>query len=113
MRNFPALNKYEIMWMMVLFDLPVVEKKERKEATTFRNFLMDQGFSMVQYSIYTKVLSSPDACTKYYKLIESNLPEKGKVDILTITDRQYENIRTFNGAEKVQRKKQSKQMLLF
>ena len=49
------LNRYELMWMMVLFDLPVIEKKERKAATDFRNFLLDNGFSMVQYSIYTKL----------------------------------------------------------
>lgn len=39
------------MWILVLFDLPVVEKQERKAATDFRNFLLDHGFSMVQFSI--------------------------------------------------------------
>ena len=43
------LNKYELMWMMVLFDLPVIEKKERKDATEFRKFLLYNGFSMVKY----------------------------------------------------------------
>jgi len=34
------------MWMMVLFDLPVIEKQERKEAAKFRKFLLEEGFSM-------------------------------------------------------------------
>jgi len=101
------------MWMMVLFDLPVIEKKERKDASDFRNFLLDCGFSMIQFSIYIKVLSSPDACTKYYKIIEQHLPVKGKVDVLTITDKQYENIRSFSGNTRSKKKNESKQLLMF
>ena len=101
------------MWMLVLFDLPVVEKKERKEASDFRMFLLDQGFSMIQYSIYTKVLSSKDACSKYYGLIERNLPAQGKVDIITITDKQYENIKSYVGKMQKSRKNLSKQLLMF
>ena len=106
------LNKYELMWMMVLFDLPVIEKKERKDAAGFRKFLLDNGFSMVQYSIYTKLFSGKDACEKYYRMIHDNLPIKGKVDIITITDRQYGNIISYNAGEKRQ-KKQPEQFLLF
>ena len=106
------LNRYELMWMLVLFDLPVVEKKERKAATDFRNFLLDHGFSMVQYSIYTKLFSGKDACEKYYRLISRNLPSEGKVDILTITDKQYENIISYKAGSKTQKKTQ-KQLLLF
>jgi CRISPR-associated protein Cas2 len=68
---------------------------------------------MIQYSIYIKVLSGTDACEKYYKSIELNLPHKGKVDILTITDKQYENIHSFVSSRKNQRKNESKQYLLF
>ncbi len=113
MKSYPEMNRYETMWMMVLFDLPVIEKKERKAATEFRNFLLDNGFFMAQYSIYLKVLSGKDSCEKYYKLIEKNLPDSGKVDILTITDKQYENIKSYLGAQAFQRKNPSKQLLMF
>ena len=113
MRRYPILNGYDLMWILVLFDLPVVEKKERKDATKFRNFLLDNGFSMVQFSIYTKVLSGTDACQKYYRLIESNLPKAGKVDIITITDKQYENIKSYIGRAKNREKTHPKQLLLF
>lgn len=107
-----SLSRYELMWMMVLFDLPVVESDERKAATDFRNFLLDNGFAMVQYSIYIKLFSGKDACEKYYKLIKNNLPPRGKVDILTITDKQYANIISYSSGEKIE-KKQSEQLLLF
>ena len=100
------------MWMIVLFDLPVIEKTERKEATQFRNFLLDNGFDMIQYSIYTKPLSGKDSCEKFYKLIQSNLPSEGKVDIITITDKQYGNIISYQATEKVS-KKQPEQLELF
>lgn len=112
MRNLPVLNRYELMWMLVLFDLPVVEDKERKEAADFRNFLLDNGFSMVQYSIYIKLFSGKDACEKYYRRIKENLPSNGKVDILTITDKQYGNIISYNAGTKIQ-KKSPEQFLLF
>ncbi len=98
--------------MLVLFDLPVVEKKERKAASDFRNFLLDHGFAMVQYSIYTKLFSGKDACEKYYRLIQQNLPEEGKVDIITITDKQYENIISYEATEKV-KKNEPQQLLMF
>lgn len=111
MKSF-TLSRYELMWMMVLFDLPVVEKQDRKAATDFRNFLLDHGFSMVQFSIYIKLFSGKDACEKYYGLIKRNIPAEGKVDILTITDRQYSNIISYSAGTKLQ-KKQTEQLLLF
>lgn len=110
--ELPLLNRYELLWMMVLFDLPVIEKKERKEATDFRNFLLNNGFAMIQYSIYTKLFSGKDACEKYYKMIEKNLPAEGKVDILTITDKQYGNIISYNASKRIE-KKEPEQLLLF
>lgn len=110
--ELPLLNRYELMWMIVLFDLPVIEKSERKEATKFRNFLLDNGFGMIQYSIYTKLFSGKDSCEKYYKMIKDNLPSEGKIDIITITDKQYENIISYQAAEKIS-KKEPEQLLLF
>ena len=102
--ELPLLNRYELMWIFVFFDLPVVEKKERKDAAKFRNLLLDNGFDMVQYSIYTRLFSGKDACQKYYRLIQNNLPKEGKVDILTVTDAQYANIISFNGRTKQEKK---------
>ena len=110
--ELPVLNKYELMWIFVFFDLPVVEKKQRKDATKLRNLLLDNGFNMVQYSIYTRLFSGKDACKKYYRLIQDNLQKEGKVDILTVTNTQYSYIISFNARNK-QEKKSQDQLLLF
>ena len=101
------------MWMFVLFDLPVVEKEERKAATEFRNFLLDEGFSMTQYSVYIRLLSGKEAVEKYSHRIFEKLPAEGKVDIICITDKQYENILSYNARKGNSQKKQGQQLLLF
>lgn len=50
------LNGYRIMWLFVFFDLPTETKKDRKNASGFRNQLLKDGFSMMQYSVYIRAL---------------------------------------------------------
>lgn len=97
------LSGYRLMWIMVLFDLPVITEKERKKATKFRNFLIDNSFEMVQFSVYMRSCPSKEHVERIIKLIEMNMPDDGKVDIIPITDKQYENIVTFRGNSKIQR----------
>ena len=106
------LSGYEIMWILVMFDLPVVEKSDRKAATDFRNFLLDQGFAMAQYSVYYRLVSGKDKGQTLEKKIHKNLPEYGSVQILSITDKQYENITVFQGRQRRDQEK-TEQLLLF
>jgi len=101
------------MWMIVLFDLPVVSPEERKKASLFRKTLLDQGFHMSQYSVYYRLLPGKEALDGYIKGIQAQLPPKGKVDILTITDKQYESIISFSGKTKEKNKRNPTQLLLF
>jgi CRISPR-associated protein Cas2 len=102
------------MWMMVLFDLPVLTKQQRKQATKFRKSLLDYGFSMAQYSVYYKLIPSKDIVDAYVNKIQTALPQSGKVDILMITDKQYENIISFSGSAKEhEKKKNPTQLVLF
>ena len=95
-----------------MFDLPVVEKAERRSATAFRNFLLDQGFHMAQYSVYYRLLPGRDAAMTMERKIQSSVPDDGSVHVLTITDKQYENIRTYQGGRRNTPKK-PEQLALF
>lgn len=110
--SFTFLSGFRLMWMMVLFDLPVIEKEERKEASDFRNFLLDEGFSMAQFSVYYKLLSGKEAAESYLIKIRKNLPSCGKVDIIFITDKQYENIISYSGRVKKEKEKNANQQFL-
>jgi CRISPR-associated protein Cas2 len=101
------------MWVLVLFDLPVVTKKERKDASQFRKNLLDMGFHMSQFSVYYRLLPGKEALEGYVRDIQNFLPPKGKVDIISITDKQYENIISFHGKIKEKRKQTPSQLLLF
>lgn len=93
------LTGYRIMWMMVLFDLPVLEKAERKAATDFRHALLDMGFSMSQLSVYMRLCTSQTQLETYTNRVRACLPEGGKVNIVQLTDKQYERIITFYGRQ--------------
>lgn len=106
------LSGYRLMWMMVMFDLPTMSKAERKEYTRFRNYLLDSGFSMSQYSVYFRLVSSKERVKGFERKIADQLPVAGKVQIITITDKQYENIKSFYG-QGAQDNKKTSQLQLF
>ena len=45
-----------------MFDLPTHTKKERKAATHFRNFLLDEGFEHSQLSVYARFVNGKGRC---------------------------------------------------
>lgn len=101
------------MWIAVMFDLPVVEKRERKAATNFRKTLLDLGFEMAQFSVYMRFCTSQAQIDTYCKRVEKALPDGGKVNILTFTDKQYERIISYSGRSKQNAKKSPNQFELF
>jgi len=107
------LSGYRIMWIIVMFDLPVVEKKERKQAVNFRNALLDMGFEMSQFSVYMRFCTSQTQLDTYCRQVEQYLPTGGKVNVLQFTDKQYERIITFRGKSKQKSKKSPDQFDLF
>jgi len=107
------LTGYRLMWMMVIFDLPVGTKRERRAATKFRNFLLDQGFSMSQFSVYMRFCGGKDQAEAYTKRVEQSLPKTGLVQILGFTDKQYESIISFDGRKRAAKNENPQQFALF
>lgn len=92
-----AFSGYRFMWMIVMFDLPVQTKHQRKRATKFRHDLLDLGFQMAQYSVYMKFCGQRAAANALAKRVERLVPRSGRVSILTVTDKQYGRMQTFIG----------------
>ena len=91
------LSRYRIMWVWALFDLPVLTKTERKNATRFRNDLLDLGFQMVQFSVYLRHAYSKEKAEAIAAKVGMCVPESGHVQILFFTDRQYQLSQSFFG----------------
>jgi len=101
------------MWMFVFFDLPVGTKSERRHATRFRNFLKDDGFMMLQFSVYARVMRGEEAVDKHLARVTRSLPPHGSVRALSVTDRQYARMKLLLGESTKNERAAPQQLLLF
>lgn len=101
------------MWMVVLFDLPVDTAEARKEATGFRNYLLDLGFEMSQFSVYARFCSGKERYQTLLGYIERALPKRGAVQVLHFTDKQYEQSVRYSNKGKTDSPKTPGQLALF
>ncbi len=109
----PYLSGYRIMWILVMFDLPTDTKHQRKSATEFRNFLLDEGFERSQFSVYARFVNGKEAFRTRVNRIERNLPEKGDIQVLNFTDRQYRDIVHFSDQGRRAARRNPEQLALF
>ena len=93
------------MRMMVFFDLPVTTKAERRAYTLFRRFLLTDGYDMIQFSVYGRILNGGDAEEKHMKRLLANLPAQGSVRVLTVTEKQFASMKILVGLPQFQEKK--------
>jgi CRISPR-associated protein Cas2 len=93
------VSGFRAMWVIVLFDLPVGTKPERKRATGFRKALLEDGFTRMQYSVYMRPCASEESADTHRNRIQAALPPRGAVRILLITDRQFSRILCFDGKD--------------
>jgi len=101
------------MWILVLFDLPVKSKPQRRLATDFRKALIKDGFSMIQYSVYTRPCPSEENTDVHRKRVLELIPPEGLVRVLLFTDKQYSRMDCFQGKIQVSAEGQPKQHNLF
>ena len=108
------MNSYEsrFMRLFVFFDLPTNTKKERSQATKFRNMLIKNGFMMMQFSVYVRVCKGQDIVNKYLDIVMKHLPSKGHIRAMQVTDKQYERMEILIGEESVEEKNVGMQQLL-
>lgn len=107
------LNQYRVLWILVFFDLPTETKKDRRAHAKFRKDIMQDGFVMFQFSIYLRHCNSRENTDVHVKRVKRLLPEKGRIGILTITDKQFGDIELFNGIEIAKRPDTPQQLELF
>jgi CRISPR-associated protein Cas2 len=102
------------MRLVVFFDLPTVTKPDKRAYVQFRRFLLNDGYDMIQWSVYGRLLNGKDAEIKHLARLTDNLPPAGSVRCMTVTEKQYAGIRLLVGMPLFQEKKVSaSQMLLF
>lgn len=83
------MSSLRFMRIIVLFDLPTETNEDKRAYRHFRKALMKDGFIMMQESVYTKLLTTPSVENSVKNLIRKNKPEKGIVQTLTVTEKQF------------------------
>jgi len=91
------VSGYRTMWILVMFDLPVKTRLQRKAATDFRKNLIKNGFDMIQFSVYSRSCPSEENMAVHMARVRNLLPGKGQVRILKFTDKQYGRMECFQG----------------
>lgn len=107
------LSGYRFVWLVAMFDLPTRTKAERKAYTQFRKRLLNDGFTMMQFSVYMRHCSSEENASVHAKRVEISLPARGEVRLLLITDKQFERMRVFWGRSRKKAEPAPEQLLLF
>lgn len=84
------MNKY--MKMLCMFDLPVDTSEQQRAYRKFRKDIMSEGFIMIQYSVYVRTCPNRQFANQLEKRLKKIIPAEGNIRLLTVTEKQYEDI---------------------
>lgn len=90
---------FRIMRLIVMFDLPTETSADKRNYRKFRKFLIQNGYSMMQYSVYSKIILNRSVLNYQKIKLKQHAPPKGFVDTLVVTENQYVNMETIVGDE--------------
>lgn len=101
------------MWVFAMFDLPVDTREARREYAQFRKALLNDGFIMLQFSVYARPCPSIENAEVHMARVEDALPPAGQVRVVCLTDLQFSRMRIYYGKEPKPPEKQPDQLTLF
>jgi len=83
------MTSLRFMRIMVFFDLPTITGEDKRNYRLFRKLLIENGFIMLQESVYCKLITTPSVEKSVKHMIQSNKPPSGIVQMLLVTEKQY------------------------
>ncbi|MCE7975469.1 MAG: CRISPR-associated endonuclease Cas2 [Leptolyngbya sp. PLA1] len=101
------------MWLFAMFDLPTTDKNLKRDYARFRKFLLSQGFSMLQFSVYARHCPSEESGEGVLSRIGRQVPERGQVRLLLVTDKQFGKMTVFYGRKRRPAEEPPQQYMLF
>jgi len=101
------------MRLLVFFDLPTTTRIDKRAYILFRRFLIQDGYDMIQWSVYGRIISNAYVIEKHLKRLRLNLPPRGSVRCMKITEKQFSAIEILVGTNTIQEEKIGIQPALF
>jgi CRISPR-associated protein Cas2 len=83
-------EKLKMGWLVVAFDLPVGTKSQRREARQFHDYLIEDGYQMLQFSVYARACVSFARQETHIERLKRNIPPEGSVRAIFVTRAQWE-----------------------
>lgn len=75
--------------------------------------LLDMGYAMVQFSVYARYTPTQAGNRSTVEMIKDNLPPKGQVRILHISDKQWAKALRFSNLQEEPETENTDMLLLF
>ncbi|KXG09899.1 CRISPR-associated endoribonuclease Cas2 [Anoxybacillus sp. P3H1B] len=85
------------MRLLVFFDLPVLTSREKRDYRRFRTFLLNEGYDMLQFSVYSRICNGHEAADKHLARLKKNLPSQGSIRAMIVTEKQYAKMQLLLG----------------
>jgi CRISPR-associated protein Cas2 len=107
------ISGYRCMWIIVFFDLPTDTKTARQQYTIFRKSLLEDGFAMMQFSVYYRHCASAENAKVHMQRVRHNVPPDGEVRLILFTDKQFERMEVYWGKRRTRTEAAPVQLELF
>ena len=88
---------WRTVWVFAMFDLPVETAAHRRAYTRFRKDLLEDGFAMMQFSVYFRHCASRDSGEAHIRRMGASVPAEGEVRFMMVTDAQFARVQVFAG----------------
>ncbi|MDR1691272.1 MAG: CRISPR-associated endonuclease Cas2 [Rickettsiales bacterium] len=99
--------------MIVFFDLPTLTKSDRRNATRFRNNLLNDGYYMMQWSVYSRICKGIADVEKHSQRLKYIIPPAGNVRLMSVTEKQFAEMEILIGTPPKPERIGPTQLLLF
>lgn len=108
-----VISGYRLMWVLVMFDLPVLTRRDRKNYKDFHDFLQGDGYARIQLSFYARPCATEEHAEKHLRRVVAKLPPAGQVRILKFTDKQWMRTLVFYGTLRREPEQKPDQLTFF
>lgn len=89
----------QFMRLLLFYDLPMIEEKEKRIYNRFRKYLIRNGYMQIQFSVYSKIFSNRDSAIKHISVLKNSLPSEGSVRTMLVTEKQYARMEVLVGSK--------------
>lgn len=89
--------RFEQLRLLCMFDIPMETTREKKDYRIFRKTLLENGFTMMQYSIYYRTLPNRSALKKFEDILKKKVPKNGNIRLIYVTENQFQDMLLLSG----------------